>query len=154
MAEKRDYYDVLGVSKDASPDEIKKAFRKLAMKYHPDRNPGDKSAEEKFKDNKVEIVQIMLGTNDVGQRIPADETISNLRNITERLRDEADAKVIIINEVPFTSHNDDVKMREINARLPELVDGKTVFLGDRAAYDYFAKHQSLLVEGLHMTEQG
>ena len=50
MAEKRDYYDVLGVSKDASPDEIKKAFRKLAMKYHPDRNPGDKSAEEKFKE--------------------------------------------------------------------------------------------------------
>lgn len=112
------------------------------------------NALTKFKNNKVEIVQIMLGTNDVGQKIPVDETISNLRNITERLRDEADAKVIIINEVPFTSHNDDTKMREINARLPELVDGKTVFLGDRAAYDYFAKNQSLLVEGLHMTEQG
>lgn len=50
MAEKRDYYEVLGVNKDASPDEIKKAFRKLAMKYHPDRNPGDKSAENKFKE--------------------------------------------------------------------------------------------------------
>lgn len=108
----------------------------------------------KFRDNKVEIVQVMLGTNDVSQDIPVSETISNLRNITERLRDEADIKVIIINEVPFSSQRDDIKMREINAHLPELVDGKTVFLGDRSAYDYFAQHQNLLVEGLHMTEQG
>lgn len=50
MAEKRDYYEVLGLQKGASEDEIKKAFRKMAMKYHPDKNPGDKEAEEKFKE--------------------------------------------------------------------------------------------------------
>ena len=50
MASKRDYYEVLGVDKSASQDDIKKAYRKLAMQYHPDRNPGDKSAEEKFKE--------------------------------------------------------------------------------------------------------
>ncbi len=50
MADKRDYYEVLGLQKGASEDEIKKSFRKMAMKYHPDKNPGDKEAEEKFKE--------------------------------------------------------------------------------------------------------
>ena len=50
MAGKRDYYEVLGVAREAGGEEIKRSFRKLAMQYHPDRNVGDKDAEEKFKE--------------------------------------------------------------------------------------------------------
>ncbi len=50
MAAKRDYYEVLGIKRNATPEEIKKAFRKMALLYHPDKNPGDKKAEDKFKE--------------------------------------------------------------------------------------------------------
>ena len=50
MADKRDYYEVLGIQKNASEDEMKKAYRQMAKKYHPDLHPNDKEAEEKFKE--------------------------------------------------------------------------------------------------------
>ena len=50
MAAKRDYYEVLGVDRSASDADLKKSYRKLALKFHPDKNPGDKQAEEKFKE--------------------------------------------------------------------------------------------------------
>ena len=59
---KRDFYEILGVKKSSSPDEIKKAYRKVAMQFHPDRNPGDKSAEDKFKEA-AEAYEILSDTD-------------------------------------------------------------------------------------------
>ncbi len=63
---KRDYYDILGVGKSSSSDEIKKAYRKVAMQYHPDRNPGDKPAEEKFKEA-AEAYEVLSDQDKRGQ---------------------------------------------------------------------------------------
>jgi len=69
MANKRDYYEVLGVSKSATADEIKKAYRKLAMKHHPDRNPDNKDAAEKFK----EVCEAYEVLSDTGKRQRYDQ---------------------------------------------------------------------------------
>lgn len=69
MAEKQDYYELLGVAKSASADEIKKAYRKMAMKYHPDRNKGDKAAEAKFK----EVSEAYEVLSDSGKRQRYDQ---------------------------------------------------------------------------------
>ena len=74
MANKRDYYEVLGVAKTANADEIKKAYRKLALKYHPDRNPGDKEAEEKFKEA-AEAYEVL---SDVDKRAKYDQFGHNM----------------------------------------------------------------------------
>jgi len=69
LAHKRDYYEILGVSRSADADQIKKAYRKLALKHHPDRNPGDKSAEERFKEA-TEAYQVL---SDAERRMQYDQ---------------------------------------------------------------------------------
>ena len=69
MSRKKDFYQVLGVNKSASADEIKKAYRKLALKFHPDKNPGDKSAEDKFK----EVTEAYEVLSDEQKRLQYDQ---------------------------------------------------------------------------------
>src|SRR5215471_5919191 len=66
---KRDYYEVLGIQKGASEEEIKKAYRKMALKFHPDKNPGDKTAEEAFK----EVGEAYEVLNDAQKRAAYDQ---------------------------------------------------------------------------------
>ncbi len=76
----KDYYKILGVSRDAKPDDIRKAYRKLAMQYHPDRNPGDKSAEDRFK----EINEAYQVLNDPQKRTHYDRLGSEYSNWQRR----------------------------------------------------------------------
>ena len=66
---KRDYYDVLGINKSASPEDIKSAYRKLAVKHHPDKNKGDKASEEKFK----EVAEAYEALKDPVKRVEYDQ---------------------------------------------------------------------------------
>ena len=68
MASKRDYYEVLGVRKDADAEEIKKAYRKLAMQHHPDRNVGDGEAERMFKEA-AEAYEVQIGRASCRERV-------------------------------------------------------------------------------------
>ncbi len=76
----QDYYKLLGVDKDASPDDVKKQYRKLAMLYHPDRNPGDKQAEEKFK----QIAEAYDVLSDPEKRRKFDEFIETKQNAEQQ----------------------------------------------------------------------
>ena len=73
---KRDYYEVLGVERDATPEVMKKAYRKLAVQYHPDKNPGNKEAEEKFK----ELGEAYEALNDPQKRAAYDKYTSHKHN--------------------------------------------------------------------------
>ena len=85
MASKRDYYEVLGVERAASPSEIKSAYRRLAVQYHPDKNSGDQRAEAKFK----EAAEAYSVLSDVQKRQRYDrfghQGVSRLHRVWERL---------------------------------------------------------------------
>ena len=89
MAEnKRDYYEVLGVSKDADEDTLKKAYRKLAKKYHPDANPGDKEAEAKFKEasEAYSVLMLKMTAKKYGQTIVMITHDDEIAQVADRIQ--------------------------------------------------------------------
>ena len=85
---KRDYYEVLGVARDASDDDLKKAYRRCAMKYHPDRNPGDAAAEASFKDCK-EAYEVLSDSGKRrarrGESDPGNAYLLSVRTLFQRV---------------------------------------------------------------------
>ena len=77
MAEKRDYYEVLEVTKTATVEEIKKAYRKKAIQYHPDKNPGDKEAEEKFKEA-AEAYDVLSNPDSAAEEVRSSDGIAEV----------------------------------------------------------------------------
>ena len=114
MADKRDYYEVLGVNKSASADEIKKAYRSLAKKYHPDMNPGDKDAEVKFKE--VNEAYDVLSDNDKRQKeaVEVKNQAENMIFQTEKSMTELGDKITDADKAP---------VNEAIAKLKETIKG-------------------------------
>ena len=85
---KRDYYDVLGVNKSASPEELKSAYRKLAVKFHPDKNPGDKNAEDKFKEASEAMVFFLIN--------PKKKTTITLGTLPLKMAEEVKGVLVVL----------------------------------------------------------
>jgi len=95
---KRDYYEVLGVSKSATTDEIKKAHRKLAKEFHPDKNPDNKEAEERFKE-----------VSEAYEHLPIKKRESNMTNLVIRVADNNN-KLITVLILTIHHHQESVKL--------------------------------------------
>lgn len=108
---------------------------------------------KEFKKNKVEVVQVMLGTNDLVKRLPTDEIVDHLREIADRVKRNG-AKMVIVNNIPYSSLLDDEQARRLNIRLGHLASERDVYIGDTSAYDYFKSHQEQLTDGTHMNQAG